>query len=342
MNMSEAIARVVIGGNLSQDEMTEIMKLIMTGEATASQIGGFLVGLQIKGETVDEISGAALVMRELAMKVEVDTTGLLDTCGTGGSGSNKFNISTASAFVASAAGVRVAKHGNRGASSNSGSADLLEEAGANIVLQPYQVARCIDNIGLGFLFAVSHHSAMKHAIGVRREMAVRTIFNLLGPLTNPAGAKRQLLGVFDQKWLTAIADVLEKLGSEHVMVVHSEDGLDEISIAAPTNVSELKNGSVTNYKITPEQFGFERGSLDSLKVKNSEESLALVYSALSGKNDRASDIVALNAGAAIYVSGTASSLGYGVEMARDAIGSGLALEKMKDFIDFTNQVAVNG
>tara|TARA_E500000331_G_scaffold328081_1_gene347574 strand:- start:9572 stop:10594 length:1023 start_codon:yes stop_codon:yes gene_type:complete len=340
--MSEAIARVVIGGNLSQDEMTEIMKLIMTGEATASQIGGFLVGLQIKGETVDEISGAALVMRELAMKVEVDTTGLLDTCGTGGSGSNKFNISTASAFVASAAGARVAKHGNRGASSNSGSADLLEEAGANIVLQPYQVARCIDNIGLGFLFAVSHHSAMKHAIGVRREMAVRTIFNLLGPLTNPAGAKRQLLGVFDQKWLTAIADVLENLGSEHVMVVHSEDGLDEISIAAPTNVSELKNGSVTNYKITPEQFGFERGSLDSLKVKNSEESLALVYSALSGKNDRASDIVALNAGAAIYVSGTASSLGYGVEMARDAIGSGLALEKMKDFIDFTNQVAVNG
>ena len=342
MNMSEAIARVVIGGNLSQDEMTEIMKLIMTGEATASQIGGFLVGLQIKGETVDEISGAALVMRELAMKVEVDTTGLLDTCGTGGSGSNKFNISTASAFVASAAGARVAKHGNRGASSNSGSADLLEEAGANIVLQPYQVARCIDNIGLGFLFAVSHHSAMKHAIGVRREMAVRTIFNLLGPLTNPAGAKRQLLGVFDQKWLTAIADVLEKLGSEHVMVVHSEDGLDEISIAAPTNVSELKNGSVTNYKITPEQFGFERGSLDSLKVKNSEESLSLVYSALSGKNDRASHIVALNAGAAIYVSGTASSLGYGVEMARDAIGSGLALEKMKDFIDFTNQVAVNG
>ena len=342
MNMSEAIARVVVGENLSQDEMTEIMELIMTGEATASQIGGFLVGLQIKGETVDEISGAASVMRELAIKVEVDTSGLLDTCGTGGSGSNKFNISTASAFVASAAGARVAKHGNRGASSNSGSADFLEEAGANIVLQPYQVARCIDNIGVGFLFAVSHHSAMKHAVGARRELAVRTIFNLLGPLTNPAGAKRQLLGVFDQKWLTAMAAVLENLGSEHVMVVHSEDGLDEISIAAPTNVSELKNGSVTNYKITPEQFGFERGSLESLKVKNSEESLSLVYSALSGKNDRASDIVAFNAGAAIYVSGTAGSLGDGVEMARDAIGSGLALEKMKDFIDFTNQVAVNG
>ena len=342
MNMSEAIARVVVGENLSQDEMTEIMELIMTGEATASQIGGFLVGLQIKGETVDEISGAASVMRELAIKVEVDTSGLLDTCGTGGSGSNKFNVSTASAFVASAAGARVAKHGNRGASSNSGSADYLEEAGANIVLQPYQVARCIDNIGVGFLFAVSHHSAMKHAIGARREMAVRTIFNLLGPLTNPAGAKRQLLGVFDQKWLTVMAAVLENLGSEHVMVVHSEDGLDEISIAAPTNVSELKNGSVTNYKITPEQFGFERSSLESLKVKNSEESLSLVYSALSGKNDRASDIVAFNAGAAIYVSGTAGSLGDGVEMARDAIGSGLALEKMKDFIDFTNQVAVNG
>lgn len=342
MNMSEAIARVIVGENLSEDEMTEVMKLIMTGEATDSQIGGFLVGLQIKGETVSEISGAALVMRELAMKVEVDTAGLIDTCGTGGSGSNKFNISTASAFVAAAAGARVAKHGNRGATSNSGSADLLAEAGANIVLQPHQVARCIDNIGVGFLFAVSHHSAMKHAIGARREMAVRTIFNLLGPLTNPAGAKRQLLGVFDGKWLTVIADVLKKLGSEHVMVVHSEDGLDELSIAVPTNVSELKNGLVTNYTITPEQFGFERASMEPLKVKNPEESLSLVYSALSGKNKRASDIVALNAGAAIYVSGTAGSLGDGVEMARDAIGSGLALEKMKDFTDFTNQVAVNG
>ena len=342
MNMSEAIARVIVGENLSEDEMTEVMKLIMTGQATDSQIGGFLVGLQIKGETVGEISGAALVMRELAMKVEVDTVGLIDTCGTGGSGSNKFNISTASAFVAAAAGARVAKHGNRGASSNSGSADLLEEAGANIALQPYQVARCIDNVGVGFLFAVSHHSAMKHAIGARREMAVRTIFNLLGPLTNPAGAKRQLLGVFDGKWLTVIADVLKKLGSEHVMVVHSEDGLDELSIAAPTNVSELKSGLVTNYTITPEQFGFERASMEPLKVKNPEESLSLVYSALSGKNNRASDIVALNAGAAIYVSGTAGSLGDGVEMARDAIGNGLALEKMKDFTDFTNQVAVNG
>ena len=342
MNMSEAIARVIVGENLSEDEMTEVMKLIMTGEATDSQIGGFLVGLQVKGETVGEISGAALVMRELAMKVEVDTAGLIDTCGTGGSGSNKFNISTASAFVAAAAGAKVAKHGNRGATSNSGSADLLEEAGANIVLQPHQVARCIDNIGVGFLFAVSHHSAMKHAIGARREMAVRTIFNLLGPLTNPAGAKRQLLGVFDGKWLTVIADVLKKLGSEHVMVVHSEDGLDELSIAVPTNVSELKNGLVTNYTITPEQFGFERASMEPLKVKNPEESLSLVYSALSGKNNRASDIVALNAGAAIYVSGTAGSLGDGVEMARDAIGSGLALEKMKDFTDFTNQVAANG
>ena len=342
MDMPEAIARVVAGENLSQAEMIEVMKLIMTGEATASQIGGFLVGLQIRGETVDEITGAALVMRELATKVEVDTTGLLDTCGTGGSGSNKFNISTASAFVASAAGARVAKHGNRSASSNSGSADLLEKAGANIILQPYQVARCIDNIGVGFLFAISHHNAMKHAIGARKEMAVRTIFNLLGPLTNPAGATRQLLGVFDQKWIKTIAHVLEKLGSKHVMVVHSEDGLDEISIASPTNISELKNGVVTNYKITPEQFGFERASLESLRVKNPEQSLALVYGALSGKNNKASDIVALNAGAAIYVSGTVDSLGDGVEMARDVIGTGLALEKMKDFTDFTNQVAANG
>lgn len=342
MEMPEAIARVIARENLSQEEMIGVMQLIMTGEATSSQIGGFLVGLQIKGETVAEISGAASVMRELATKVEVDTAGLLDTCGTGGSGSNKFNVSTASAFVASAAGARVAKHGNRSASSNSGSADLLEEAGANIILQPDQVARCIDNIGVGFLFAVAHHSAMKHAIGARREMAVRTIFNLLGPLTNPAGAKRQLLGVFDQKWLTATAHVLQKLGSEHVMVVHSEDGLDEISIASPTNVSELKNGTVMNYKITPEQYGFERRSLESLKVANSEQSLSLVYGALSGKNEKASDIVAFNAGAAIYVAGIAASLANGVEMARDAIGTGLAMEKMRDFTDFTQQVAVNG
>jgi len=342
MDMPAAIARVIGAEDLNQQEMTEVMKLIMTGEATPAQIGGFLVGLRIKGETVQEITGAATVMRELATPVSVDTEGLVDTCGTGGSGSNKFNVSTASAFVAAAVGVRVAKHGNRGASSKSGSADLLEASGANIMLEPAQVARCIDTVGVGFLFALSHHSAMKHAIGARREMIVRTIFNLLGPLTNPAGAERQLLGVYDKRWVRPIAEVLQSLGSKHVMVVHSDDGLDEISIAAPTAVAELKDGEIREYQIEPEQFGCTRQSIDSLRVENAEESLVLVKQALDGSNEAAMDFVILNAGAAIYVSGKANSLENGIEMARDAIGSGLAMEKMKDFADFTRQVSDNG
>ncbi len=342
MDMPEAIARVIDGEDLSREEMTDVMQLIMTGEATPAQIGGFLVGLRVKGETVAEITGAATVMRQLATPVEVDTAGLVDTCGTGGSGSNKFNVSTASAFVAAAAGVRVAKHGNRGASSKSGSADLLEAAGANITLTPDQVARCIDTVRLGFLFALSHHGAMKHAIGPRKEMIVRTIFNLLGPLTNPARAERQLLGVYDKNWVRPIAEVLDKLGSKHVMVVHSEDGLDEISIAAPTNVAELKDGEISEYQIETAQFGCKRQPIDSLRVENAEESLVLVRQALAGENEAATDFVVLNAGAAIYVSGAAGSLADGVEMARDAIGTGLAIEKMKDFADFTGQVVENG
>lgn len=342
MDMPTAIARVIEADDLNQQEMTEVMNLIMTGEATPAQIGGFLVGLRIKGETVQEITGAATVMRQLATPVSVDIQGLVDTCGTGGSGSNKFNVSTASAFVAAAVGVRVAKHGNRGASSKSGSADLLEASGANIMLEPAQVARCIDTVGVGFLFALSHHSAMKHAIGARREMIVRTIFNLLGPLTNPAGAERQLLGVYDKRWVQPIAEVLQSLGSKHVMVVHSDDGLDEISIAAPTAVAELKNGEIREYKIEPEQFGCRRQSIDSLRVENAEESLVLVKQALDGSNEAATDFVILNAGAAIYVSGKANSLKNGVEMASDAIGSGLAMEKMKDFADFTQQASDNG
>mgnify|MGYP006176474449 CR=1 FL=1 len=342
MDMPAVIARVIGAEDLNQQEMTEVMKLIMTGEATPAQIGGFLVGLRIKGETVQEITGAAAVMRELATPVSVDTEGLVDTCGTGGSGSNKFNVSTASAFVAAAVGVRVAKHGNRGASSKSGSADLLEASGANIMLEPAQVARCIDTVGVGFLFALSHHSAMKHAIGARREMIVRTIFNLLGPLTNPAGAERQLLGVYDKRWVRPIAEVLQSLGSKHVMVVHSDDGLDEISIAAPTAVAELKDGEIREYQIEPEQFGCIRQSIDSLRVESAEESLVLVKQALDGSNEAAMDFVILNAGAAIYVSGKVNSLENGMEMARDAVGSGLAMEKMKDFADFTQQVSDNG
>jgi anthranilate phosphoribosyltransferase len=339
MDMPTAIAKVIDGENLAKSEMNAVMRLIMTGEATDAQIGGFLVGLRLKGETVDEIVGAAEIMRELAAPVLVNDAGLVDTCGTGGSGANKFNVSTASAFVAAAAGVRVAKHGNRAASSKSGSADLLEAAGANIMLDPEQVARCIDSVGVGFLFALNHHAAMKHAIGPRKEMTVRTIFNLLGPLTNPAGAKRQLLGVYDRRLVRPVAEVLQALGSEHVMVVHSADGLDEISIAAETAVAELKNGDILEYVISPEDFSLVRGSLNALKVDNAEESLAMVKAALNGEFEAASDMVALNAGAAIYVSGQAMDLASGVRMAQDAIGGGLATEKMKEFVDFTRQLS---
>ena len=341
MDMPSAIGQVMEGQDLSAEEMLSVMRLIMSGEATDAQIGGFLVALRLKGETVDEISAAAMVMRELATPVDVDTKGLVDTCGTGGSGSNKFNVSTASAFVAAAAGARVAKHGNRGASSKSGSADLLEAAGAEVVLTPEQVARCIENIGVGFLFAVSHHGAMKHAIGPRREMVVRTIFNALGPLTNPAGAKRQVLGVYSPHLVRPIADVLVNLGSEHVLVVHSEDGLDEISISAPTYVAELKDGSVEEYQIGPEDFGLTPSPLSELVMNDSNESLAMVRRALSSEHAGASNMVALNAGAAIYASGKAHSLKAGVDMAQDAIGSGLAGEKLKDFTAFTRQVAAD-
>jgi anthranilate phosphoribosyltransferase len=338
MDMPAAIAKVIDGDSLSKSEMNTVMRLIMTGEATDAQIGGFLIGLRLKGESVDEIVGAAEVMRELAAEVQVNVAGLVDTCGTGGSGANKFNVSTASAFVAAAAGVRVAKHGNRAASSKSGSADLLEAAGANIMLTPGQVARCIDLIGVGFLFALNHHAAMKHAIGPRREMTVRTVFNILGPLTNPAGAKRQLLGVYDRILVRPVAEVLRALGSEHVMVVHSTDGLDEISIAAETAVAELKNGNIAEYVISPEDFSLARGTLDALKVDSAAMSLEMVKAALKGEFEAASDMVALNGGAAIYVSGQAINLVSGVRMAQDAIGSGLATEKMKEFVDFTLQI----
>lgn len=338
MDMPKAIARVIAGGDLDQGEMLSVMRLIMNGHATDAQIGGFLVGLSIKGETVDEITAAATVMRELVTPVTVSSENLVDTCGTGGSGIAKFNISTASAFVAAAAGARVAKHGNRSASGKSGSADVLEQAGANISLDPNEVARCIEMTGVGFLFAVNHHNAMKHAIGPRKEMVVRTIFNILGPLTNPAKAKRQLLGVYDRSLVEPMARVLDKLGSEHVLVVHSDDGLDEISIAAETSVTEVRDGELMNYKIVPSDLGVKSGSIDSLLVEDSRESLELIKSALSGKHRDATDIVALNAGAAIYVSGQALDLAAGVEMARDAIGNGLALEKMKEFTDFTEQL----
>ena len=335
MNMQSALASLLENKDLTADEMQSVMRIIMSGEATDAQIGGFLVALRLKGETVDEITGAARVMRELSTKVSLESDSLVDTCGTGGDGARLFNVSTASAIVASAAGVRVAKHGNRSVSSKSGSADVLEAAGVDLSLDAEQVTRCIETVGVGFMFAPAHHSAMKHAIGPRKELAIRTIFNLLGPLTNPASAPNQVLGVFSKDWVRPLADVLKNLGSRHVLVVHSTDGLDEISLAAPTFVAELLEGVVTEYQISPEDIGISSSSMDGLMVDTEDASLALIQSAFDDSNSAAADMIALNAGAAIYVSGIASSLKQGVEMAQDAIGSGLAAAKFAELVEFT-------
>ncbi|WP_455235042.1 anthranilate phosphoribosyltransferase [Thiogranum longum] len=337
MDMQAAIRSVTEKRDLSTDEMSDVMRLIMTGQATPAQIGGFLIGLRMKGETVDEIAAAASVMRELATPVPVSGPHLVDTCGTGGDGAATFNISTASALVTAAAGARVAKHGNRSVSSSSGSADVLEAAGVNLDLDAAQVARCVDSIGVGFLFAPRHHSAMKHAIGPRREMGVRTMFNLLGPLTNPAGAPNQVLGVFSADWLEKLAQVLAKLGSNHVLVVHADDGLDEISIGSPTQVAELKGGEITAYRIAPEQFGLQTGRVEDLVVKSAQESLDLIKQVLDNTPGAARDIVVLNAGAAIYASGIADSLAAGVEAAQRVIASGAAKQKLKDLVDVSNR-----
>jgi anthranilate phosphoribosyltransferase len=339
MDIKKALNQVVNRIDLSTEEMISVMREIMTGVATPAQIGGFLVALRMKGETLDEMTGAATVMRELAKKVDIQADFLVDTCGTGGDGANLFNVSTASAFVVAAAGGRVAKHGNRSISSSTGSADVLEAAGIKLDITPEQVARCVKEIGVGFMFAPAHHSAMKHAIGPRKELGLRTIFNMLGPMTNPAGVKRQVIGVFSAALCKPIAEVLGRLGSEHVMVVHAKDGLDEISIASETHVAELKNGAVTEFMIKPEDFGLQSQSLIGLSVSNAQESLSLIFDALGKRKSehaqKAADVIALNAGAAIYVSGITDSLQSGVDMARDAIGSGLAGEKLRELAAFT-------
>lgn len=339
MDIKTALQHIANGQSLSQPQMTEVMRTVMTGAASPAQIGALLMGLRMKGETVEEITGAASVMRELAARVDIDQTHLVDTCGTGGDGANLFNVSTASAFVAAACGVRVAKHGNRSVSSSTGSADVLEAAGVHLELTPEQVKKCIDALGVGFMFAPAHHSAMKHAIGPRRDMGMRTIFNLLGPMTNPALVRRQVIGVFHRDLCRTLAEVLGRLGSEHVMVVHAEDGLDEISLAGATHVAELSAGTVNEYTIHPSDFDIAAQSLEGLSVGSAEESLALIRNALGKRNSdaaqKASDIIALNAGAAIYVSGVADSLAQGVAMAQDAIGSGLAREKIQELAAFT-------
>ena len=307
----------------------------MTGQATPSQIGGFLIGLRMKGETVDEVTAAASVMRELSTKVKVSGNHLVDTCGTGGDASGSFNISTASAIVAAAAGATVAKHGNRSVSSKSGSADVLETAGVNLELTPEQVAECIDKVGVGFLFAVKHHGAMKHAIGPRKEMGVRTIFNVLGPLTNPASAPNQVIGVFSRDWVEPLAQVLKQLGSEHVMIVHAQDGMDEISIGSATYVAELKDGEIKTYQIQPEDFAMQRADLSEIRAADSAASLNIIQDVFDNAQGPAKDIVCLNAGAAIYVSGVADSLTSGIEKAKAVIASGEAKDKLAELIAFT-------
>ena len=338
MNIQQAIGQVIQSNTLSRSEMTLVMKEIMSGECTDAQIGGLLIALRMKGETVDEITAAAEVMASLSSRVNVSTPNAIDIVGTGGDGTSTFNVSTAAAFVAAGAGACVAKHGNRSVSSQSGSADLLEQAGANLNLDAEQVSRVIEQAGVGFMFAPMHHSAMKHAIGPRKEMAVRTIFNLLGPLTNPAKVKRHVVGVFEPALTVTIADVLAQLGSEHSLVVHSDDGMDEISIAAPTQVAEIKNGAVQSYQIAPEQFGINRAPIESIVVANAQESLQLIDQALDGIKGPARDIVILNAGAGIYVSGIASNLEDGVELAAESIDSGSALSAKNKFVSETQQV----
>lgn len=336
MDMQAAIRAVTERRDLSSAEMKQVMQTIMTGEATPAQIGGFLIGLRMKGETVEEIAAAAEVMRDLATRVNVEGEHVVDIVGTGGDASNTFNISTASTFVVAAAGGTVAKHGNRSVSSKSGSADFLEAAGVNLEITPAQVGQCINELGVGFMFAPKHHSAMKHAIGPRKEMGVRTIFNVLGPLTNPAGVPNLLLGVFASDLVEPLAEVLQRLGSEHVMVVHSEDGMDEISIGAPTFVAELKDKAITTYTITPEQFGLQRSDIANIKVDTAQQSLAVIEGVLNNEQGPARDIVVLNAGAAIYVAGLAASLEEGMECAAAVIASGAAKDKLAALVEKTN------
>ncbi|ESQ12327.1 MAG TPA: anthranilate phosphoribosyltransferase [Chromatiaceae bacterium] len=336
MDIKTAIAQVIDGQDLTGDDMTAIMHSIMSGGATAAQIAGFLIALRLKGESVTEIAAAANVMRELA--TGVDIAGLdhsVDIVGTGGDASGSFNVSTTSMFVAAAAGCHVAKHGNRSVSSRSGSADVLEAAGIRLDLTPEQVARCIREVGVGFMFAPGHHGAMRHAIGPRRELGVRTLFNVLGPLTNPAGVPNQLLGVFSGSLLQPLAEVLRELGSNHVLVVHSRDGLDEISIADHTDIAELQQGNIRCYSVTPEDFGLQRGNLDDIRVDSPEQSLAMVKAALANAPGAARDIVALNAGAAIYAAGMADSLQVGVQRAQQVLANGQALKRFHQLAALT-------
>ena len=340
LDIKQALARVVDRIDLSSTDMQDVMRALMSGPCSDAQIAAFLVALRMKGESLDEIEGAARVMRDLAMPVHLQhRERLVDIVGTGGDGANLFNVSTAATFVIAAGGAHVAKHGNRAVSSKSGSADLLEAAGVNLALNAEQVARCIDDLGVGFLFAVNHHGAMKHAIGARREIGLRTLFNILGPLTNPAFVQRQVVGVFNPRLCRPMAEVLGRLGSEHALVLHGADGLDEASLATVTHVAELKDGVVREYTITPEDLGLQSQSLIGLDVTDAKASLALIQDALGKRQGeharKAADMIALNAGAALYVAGITRSWKQGVALADDLICSGQALEKLNDLRLFT-------
>lgn len=339
MNLTTALHTLIARRGLTGAEMSEVMRALMSGEATAAQIGGLLIGLAVKGETVEEVTAAASVMREFAAKVEIPCAPLVDIVGTGGDGACTFNISTASCFVLAAAGGFVAKHGSRSITSVSGSADVLEAAGCRLDVPFERIARAVCELGVGFMFAPQHHSAMRHVNASRRELGVRTMFNVLGPLSNPAGAKRQVLGVFSERWRRPLAEVLLQLGSEHALVIHAEDGLDEFSIAAPTQVSELKDGVITDYSLRPEDVGLVSASLDSLRVASPQESLLKVREALSGTPGAARDIVAFNAGAAIYLAGLAPTLKDGVARALTIQTSGVAWDKLQAYAAFTQQEA---
>lgn len=338
MVFKDVLSHLLERQDLTQDTMLAVMRQVMSGELTSAQIAAFLIALRAKGETVDEIAAAAMVMRELSTKVAIqDTKHLIDTCGTGGDGIQTFNVSTVCAFVAAAAGAKVAKHGGRSVSSTCGSADVLEALGVNVNQTPEQVAASVNEIGIGFMFAPNHHSAMKHAAPVRRELGIRTLFNLLGPMTNPATARRQVMGVFDKNLTGKLAKVLQKLGSEHVLVVHGADGMDEISFTGDTFVAELKNGQVTEYVLDPAQFGLATHQLKDIQIKDATESKAMILDVLNGKKGAARDIVLMNAGAAIYVSGQAESLQAGIDKAAAVIDSGAALEKLNQLIERSNQ-----
>jgi len=340
ITVQEALTRTIEHREIFHDEMLDLMRQIMSGQVSPVMIAAIIIGLRVKKETIGEITAAAQVMRELATKVTVkDPDNLVDIVGTGGDGAHTFNISTASMFVCAAGGVRVAKHGNRAVSSQSGSADVLEALGANINLRPEQVGRCVDELGVGFMFAPAHHAAMKHAAPVRRELGVRTIFNILGPLTNPAGAQRQVMGVFHQDLVGIQIRVLQRLGAQRGMTLYGLEGLDEISVSGQTMVGELKDGKISEYLVHPERFGLPVHDPRALRVSTVEESRKMLVSALENVGGAARDIVALNAGAAIYIGGQAPSFDDGVEKAFELMKSGAARAKLDAFVKFTQQLA---